>query len=107
MVKKVLIVDDDGAMVQTLKQGLIRYDDTFMVLTAEDGLEAVERLKEHTMSIVVTDLKMPRMDGFSLFATSWSITRKSRSSSSQGSALRRWSGRQRKAERPVTFPSLS
>jgi CheY-like chemotaxis protein len=68
MVKKVLIVDDDGAMVQTLKQGLIRYDDTFMVLTAEDGLEAVERLKEHTMSIVVTDLKMPRMDGFSLFA---------------------------------------
>jgi DNA-binding response OmpR family regulator len=68
MIKKVLIVDDDTAMVQTLKEGLIRYDDTFMVLTAEDGLDAVERLKEHTVSIVVTDLKMPRMDGFSLLA---------------------------------------
>jgi CheY-like chemotaxis protein len=68
MVKKVLIVDDDTAMVQTLKEGLIRYDDTFVVLTAEDGLDAVERLKEHTVSIVVTDLKMPRMDGFSLLA---------------------------------------
>jgi len=68
MVKKVLIVDDDTVMVQTLKEGLIRYDDTFMALTAEDGLDAVDRLKEHTVSIVVTDLKMPRMDGFSLLA---------------------------------------
>jgi DNA-binding response OmpR family regulator len=68
MVKKVLIVDDDTVMVQTLKEGLIRYDDTFMVLTAEDGLDAADRLKEHTVSIVVTDLKMPRMDGFSLLA---------------------------------------
>ena len=68
MVKKVLIVDDDAATVQTLKEGLMRYDDTFAVITAQDGLEAVQRLKEHTVSIVVTDLKMPRMDGFSLLA---------------------------------------
>ena len=68
MVKKVLIVDDDTAMVQTLKEGLIRYDDTFVVLTAEHGLDAVDRLKQHTVSMVVTDLKMPRMDGFSLLA---------------------------------------
>ena len=65
-VKKVLIVDDDAAMTQTVKEALIRYDDTLVVLTAGDGLEAVDRLKEHTVSIVVTDLKMPRMDGFSL-----------------------------------------
>jgi CheY-like chemotaxis protein len=68
MVKKVLIVDDDIAMVQTLKEGLMGYDDTFIALTAGDGLDAVDRLKEHTVSIVVTDLKMPRMDGFSLLA---------------------------------------
>jgi CheY-like chemotaxis protein len=66
MVKKVLIVDDDTTMIQNLKEGLIRYDDSLMVLTAEDGLEAADRLKEHAVSIVVTDLRMPRMDGFSL-----------------------------------------
>jgi CheY-like chemotaxis protein len=66
IVKKILIVDDDPTMIQYLKEGLMRYEDTFMVLTAEDGLEAVDRLKDHAVSIVVTDLRMPRMDGFSL-----------------------------------------
>jgi DNA-binding response OmpR family regulator len=68
MVRKVLIVDDDLEMLKSLKEGLTRYDDTFSVLTAEDGLMAVDELKENTVSIVVTDLKMPRMDGFSLLS---------------------------------------
>lgn len=68
MVEKVLIVDDDVEMLEIVKEGLMRYDDTFSVITAEDGLKAIDRLKENTVSIVVTDLKMPRMDGFSLLS---------------------------------------
>lgn len=68
MIKKVLIVDDDQEMLLALKEGLEKYDDTFSVLMAGDGLIAIEKLKHHTISLVVTDLKMPIMDGFSLLA---------------------------------------
>ena len=68
MVKKVLIVDDDQEMLLSLEDGLSKYDETFSIATAEDGLGAVQQLKNNTISLVVTDLKMPRMDGFSLLS---------------------------------------
>jgi CheY-like chemotaxis protein len=68
VVKKVLIVDDDQEMLLSLEEGLSKYDETFSILTAEDGLGAVEELKDSTISLVVTDLKMPKMDGFSLLS---------------------------------------
>lgn len=68
MVKKVLIVDDDQEMLLSLEEGLSRYDETFSIITAEDGLSAVDHLKKNTISLVVTDLKMPKMDGFSLLS---------------------------------------
>ncbi len=68
MIRKVLFVDDDLEMLQALMEGLEKYRETFTVVLAKDGLEAIEQLKKHTVSLVVTDLKMPRMDGFSLLA---------------------------------------
>jgi len=66
MVKNVLIVDDDREMLLALKDGLSKYKETFSVLIAEDGTVAVKILKEKAVSLVVTDLKMPQMDGFAL-----------------------------------------
>jgi CheY-like chemotaxis protein len=68
MVKNVLVVDDDQELLLSLMEGLDRYGETFSVLLAGDGQEAVEKLKENTISLVVTDLKMPNMDGFALLA---------------------------------------
>jgi CheY-like chemotaxis protein len=68
VVKKVLIVDDDQEMLVSLEEGLSKYDETFSITTAEDGLGAVDALKNSTISLVVTDLKMPKMDGFSLLS---------------------------------------
>jgi CheY-like chemotaxis protein len=68
MIKKVLIVDDDKKMLRALKKGLEKYSGTFSFLTAEDGLIAVELLKKNNISLVVTDLKMPRMDGLTLLS---------------------------------------
>ena len=66
MIKNVLIVDDDREMLIALQNGFQKYEDTFSVITAENGEEAVAKLKKSTVSLIVTDLKMPHMDGFSL-----------------------------------------
>jgi DNA-binding response OmpR family regulator len=68
MVRKVLIVDDDREMLLSLKEGLGAYLNTFSVEMALDGLAAMDKLKEEMISLVITDLKMPRMDGFSLLS---------------------------------------
>jgi CheY-like chemotaxis protein len=68
MIRNVLFVDDDREMLQALKEGLEKYRETFNVVLAEDGFDAVSKLKKHSISLVVTDLKMPNMDGFSLLA---------------------------------------
>ncbi len=68
MKKFVLIVDDDQEMLLAVKDGLEKYDTSLSVLIAGDGLIALEKLKKNTVSVVVTDLKMPRMDGISLLA---------------------------------------
>ncbi len=58
---KILIIDDDKAFAQTLK---IFLSDTFshieMVSNGEDGIEYV---KKASPDVVITDLKMPSMDG--------------------------------------------
>ncbi len=68
MINNVLIVDDDQDLLLMTREGLERYAGRFSVLTAEDGKIAVEKLRDHPVSLVLTDLKMPRMDGFGLLA---------------------------------------
>lgn len=66
--KKVLIVDDERPFLLSLTDGLAVYADDFSVLTALNGKEAVKALGSTEVDLVVTDLKMPRMDGFELLA---------------------------------------
>ena len=68
MMKIVLLVDDDPEILLVLEQGLSRCADSFAVRIAGDGIEALEYLRSQEISLVVTDLKMPRMDGFELLA---------------------------------------
>jgi len=56
-------------MLLALREGFGRYAESMRVMLAGDGLEALEVLKHELVSLVVTDLKMPRMDGFELLAT--------------------------------------
>ncbi|MGB5746426.1 MAG: response regulator [Desulfobacterales bacterium] len=68
MIKNVLLVDDDHEMLIAIEEGFQIYKDSFSVLLASDGLKAVESLKKKLISLVVTDLKMPGMDGFELLS---------------------------------------
>jgi len=68
MLRKVLVVDDDRILLNVIKKQFKKHEDYFDLLLASDGLEAVEVLKEHSISLVVTDIQMPNMDGFALIA---------------------------------------
>src|SRR5580698_7728563 len=62
--KQVLIVDDEPNLRKILSAQLSR--DGYDVLTAEDGEQGLALLKEHHIDLVVTDLKMPKVDGMTL-----------------------------------------
>jgi CheY-like chemotaxis protein len=67
--KNVLIVDDEKPFLLSLADGLASYAKDFKVITAFNGKEAVKVLDDSTeVDLVVTDLRMPKMDGFELLA---------------------------------------
>jgi CheY-like chemotaxis protein/predicted regulator of Ras-like GTPase activity (Roadblock/LC7/MglB family) len=65
---KVLIVEDNPDLLKTLKMGLEKYRDKFETIAARDGAEAITALKKIDISLLVTDIQMPRIDGLSLLA---------------------------------------
>ena len=64
-----LVVDGDREILQGLKEELSGQAESISVLLAVDGIEALQILKHQPISLVVTDLKVPRLDGFELLAT--------------------------------------
>ncbi len=66
--KNVLIVDDEASFIMSLSDGLKAYSEDFNLYTAENGKEAIDILQTIKIDLVVTDLKMPVMDGFELLA---------------------------------------
>ncbi len=60
----ILIVDDEEMMRNLLEKILAR--EGYQVTTAEDGLAALELVREHPFDLVISDMKMPRMNGFEL-----------------------------------------
>jgi two-component system, NtrC family, response regulator AtoC len=62
--KQVLIVDDEPNLRKILSAQLSR--DGYDVMTANDGEEGLAALKDHHIDLVITDLKMPKVDGMTL-----------------------------------------
>jgi DNA-binding NtrC family response regulator len=63
----ILVVDDDRNTRESLKRGLGRAG--YEVFTAEDGSRAVPVLQEHDVDLLITDYKMPGIDGLRLAST--------------------------------------
>ena len=64
--KSVLVVDDDRDLRYLL--GLRLVSAGYMVYSAANGLEALEQMKKHSIDVVLTDYRMPVMDGFQLLS---------------------------------------
>lgn len=68
MINTILIVDDEPRLLKSIDAGLREHQDRIKVITALNGREAVHLLESAQVDLVVTDLKMPEMDGFELLA---------------------------------------
>ena len=60
-----ILVVDDSHTTRHIEQ-IILEAENYNVSTAVDGIEALEKMKQYKFDLVVTDVRMPRMDGFVL-----------------------------------------
>ena len=67
MNKKVLIVDDEKAIVDILNHNLKR--EGYETLQAYDGEEAIEKAKTEKPDLILLDVMLPKVDGFSVCKT--------------------------------------
>src|SRR5436305_2552675 len=66
--KTVLVVDDEPSVLFALSEGLSDRRRGVRVTTAASGVEAISLLEAERIDLVLTDLRMPEMDGFELLA---------------------------------------
>ena len=65
--RTILVADDNPLERKLLRIRLIQMG--FQVVTAQDGVEALEKARECSPAVIVTDVLMPRLDGFRLCQT--------------------------------------
>ena len=71
--KRVLIVDDEATLVFFLKQGLQEAQVSFKVDVAPSGEDALTKLTYNRYDLLITDLKMPGISGFTLVEVARSL----------------------------------
>jgi diguanylate cyclase (GGDEF)-like protein len=63
-IQQVLIVDDDPVSISILQEWL---KDTYQLNTAENGQQAIDNIAQHMPDLILLDVQMPIMDGFTTF----------------------------------------
>ena len=63
----ILVVDDSSTVRKFVSVSLSMQG--FRVVTAEDGMDALEKLPKEHIDLIITDLNMPNMDGMELIRT--------------------------------------
>jgi len=72
MSSRILIVDDEKPIRDSLK--IVLVDEGYAAEVAGDGEEALERIKNESFDIVITDIKMPKLDGIQLLESASSVS---------------------------------
>ena len=62
---KVLIVDDEELIRNIIKEYC--HNEGYLTDEAGDGLEAIEKVRNNDYDIVILDLMMPKLDGYSSY----------------------------------------
>ncbi|MFA6026450.1 MAG: response regulator, partial [Ignavibacteriaceae bacterium] len=66
---KILFVDDEINIIQGLKRMLYPFRKEWIMSFANSGEEALELLTTEKFDVVVSDMRMPKIDGLHLFTT--------------------------------------
>ena len=61
---KILIAEDNSLTLKIIQKTLEKKG--FEVIATGDGMEAVQKIEEHSPEVVILDIMMPGMDGFEL-----------------------------------------
>ncbi|PIE81458.1 MAG: hypothetical protein CSA11_03730 [Chloroflexi bacterium] len=64
--KRILLVDDDNMVLFAVSEGLRLANDSYEIVTAKNGYEALNILNESSFDLIITDIKMPQMGGVQL-----------------------------------------
>lgn len=64
--KKVLIVDDEETLTWSMSKSLSKDKDKYEVLVANNGKEALNHLKNNDIDLVISDIRMPDINGLDL-----------------------------------------
>ena len=67
--KNILLVDDEMIYLKSLSEGLRQVNRQYNVMLAENGERALKILNSVKVDLLLTDLKMPVMDGFDLLVS--------------------------------------
>lgn len=65
MFLKILIVDDEVLIRKVIKEYCIL--ENYEVVEAENGIDAIEKIKHDNIDLIVLDVMMPKLDGLSAF----------------------------------------
>ena len=65
--KRILIVDDEEPVLFVLEKGLQRLGDWCLFETAMSAYEALDKIRKQSFDLIISDLRMPGMDGLQLF----------------------------------------
>lgn len=59
--EKILLVEDDSELIDMIKDHIVASG--YQVVTASNGVEGLSRLQEHRIFLILSDYRMPEMDG--------------------------------------------
>ncbi len=66
MSKKILFVDDDPSVLSGIRRALFEMSDEWYMSFVESGKAALELMQEERFDVIVSDMRMPEMDGVQL-----------------------------------------
>jgi DNA-binding NtrC family response regulator len=64
--QRILIVDDDAGVLFILRGTLERMDSGYRIVAVNNGNQALAKIKEESFDLVITDVRMPGIDGIQL-----------------------------------------